>query len=103
MIRASFTTQGGLFCGFRVMGHAGFGQYGQDIVCAAVTSAVQLTANAVTDTLMRKATVNVLDNEINLALDKPDVVADQFIRALKDHLGFLAEDYPGTIEINTEV
>ena len=38
-------TADGLLSGFSVTGHAGAGEYGQDIVCAAVSSATYMTAN----------------------------------------------------------
>jgi len=41
MTRISFTRTGGKVTGFRVSGHSGFADEGEDIVCAAVTSAVR--------------------------------------------------------------
>ena len=35
--------------GFRVTGHAGYAESGSDIVCAGVTTAVQLVANGITE------------------------------------------------------
>ena len=52
MIKANFYQKNGLYCGFIISGHAG-GKYGQDIVCAGVSSAVMLTVNTLTDFLVR--------------------------------------------------
>ena len=49
MIRAEFLQSEGKYRGFRVKGHAGYAESGQDIVCAAVTSACMLAANIITD------------------------------------------------------
>ena len=51
MIRVEFTKSGELLTCFSVSGHAGYDDYGHDIVCASVTSAVQLTANGITEVL----------------------------------------------------
>lgn len=38
--------QDGRLCGFRAAGHAGAGDYGRDIVCAAVSALTQTAVNA---------------------------------------------------------
>ncbi|MBO4501688.1 MAG: ribosomal-processing cysteine protease Prp [Clostridia bacterium] len=43
MITASFRTKNGSFCGFTVKGHSGYSEQGSDIICAAVSSMVNLT------------------------------------------------------------
>ena len=57
MIRVEFTKSGELLTSFSVSGHAGYDDYGHDIVCASVTSAVQLTANGITEVLKLPAKV----------------------------------------------
>lgn len=101
MIKALFTRDANGLCSFSVSGHAMFDDYGRDIVCASVTSAVQLTANAVTEVLKVKAKVDALENEIRLKLPKnPPKEAYDFLSALYLHLLILSEDYKGTIELN---
>lgn len=46
MIKATFVKNNGLLNGFEVSGHADSGDYGHDIVCAAVSALVICTANA---------------------------------------------------------
>lgn len=105
MINAVFYKQNGVYKGFKVSGHAGFADYGQDIVCASVTSALQCTANAVTEILKVDADVTVLDNEIKFLLPSVDnSCAVAFIEAFYMHLELLSNDYNGTIKlINSEV
>ena len=52
--------------GFRITGHAGYADYGEDVCCASVSSAVMLTANTVTEAFKIKADVAVEENEIIL-------------------------------------
>lgn len=40
--------------GFRITGHAGYADYGEDVCCASVSSAVMLTANTVTEAFKDK-------------------------------------------------
>ncbi|SDN40527.1 ribosomal-processing cysteine protease Prp [Acetanaerobacterium elongatum] len=104
MIRAGFVKANGRFKSFVVSGHAGYAESGSDIVCAAVSSAVQLTANAVTEVAGIKAKVQV--NEDNIALTLPNGcesdAAELLIAALYLHLSLLAEDYNDAIQVLTE-
>lgn len=100
MIKALFTKDANGYNGFSIKGHAMYDDFGKDIVCASVTSAVQLTANAITEVIGIKAVISVLENEIKLELpqDSPKQAYD-FIKALFIHIGILSEDYEGTIEL----
>ena len=98
MIHAEFTKTEGKLTAFSLRGHAGYDEYGKDIACASVTSAVQLTANAITEVLKVRADVKVLDNQIKLKLpdDSPEQ-AQSFMEALLLHLNILSEDFEGAI------
>lgn len=101
MIEAEFFHKDGGMLGFQVSGHAGFDRCGRDIVCASVSSAVQLIANGITEILKGEAQVSVEDNLVRLLLkDGRCEGADAFLKALKLHLQLLSEDYPGTIHIS---
>lgn len=104
MIKANFYQKNGLYCGFIISGHAG-GKYGQDIVCAGVSSAVMLTANTLTDFLMCDCDVKVGNNVTALKLNdyenNPDCRA--LIFSLKTHLQLLAEDHGGISVITRNI
>ena len=72
MIHADFVKTGDLLTGFCLTGHAGYDDYGHDIVCASVTSAVQMAANGITEVLKLGAQVDVGENEIKMTLDRAD-------------------------------
>lgn len=100
MIIASFHKRNGQFVQVSIKGHADFAEYGQDILCAAVTSALQLTANGITQVLGIKATVTQKENEVIVALPKDSPPAGyEFLAALHLHLSTLAEDYSEHITI----
>ena len=101
MIRLEFTKSGELLTSFSVSGHAGYDDYGHDIVCASVTSAVQLTANGITEVLGLSAKVDVEENLIRVTLPRQQREKGQpFLQALLLHLRLLAQDYEGTIQVN---
>ena len=101
MIRVEFTKSGELLTSFSVSGHAGYDDYGHDIVCASVTSAVQLTANGITEVLKLPAKVDVEENLIRVTLPSWQREKGQpFLQALLLHLRLLAQDYEGTIQVN---
>ena len=91
------------FIRVNVSGHAGYAPGGEDIVCAAVTSAVMLTANAITEILSEAADIGVLENEVDIRLPaKPSASALIFVQALHLHLTLLQQQHPKHITI-TEV
>ena len=106
MIKAEFLRYGGALVGFSVSGHAGAGEYGHDIVCSAVSSAVMLTANTITDFLFAGADVKMGNNKVLLVLTDPDsamsIAAKQVIASFHKHLSILSDDAKGTIQITVK-
>ncbi len=101
MIQASFTRAAQGFTAFEVTGHAGFAPAGEDIVCASVTSAVQLTANGITEILGVPATVLVEENKVSLTLPPfPQEGAREFLQALYLHFTLLEQEYPQHITVS---
>ena len=97
MITAEFTGTADRLLSVQVSGHAGFAPAGEDIVCAAVSSAVQLTANAITEVRKAPCRVTVLENAVSIVPESS--AAQEFLQALYLHLSLLAEEYPGTIHL----
>ena len=103
MIRAEFYESKGVPKGFSISGHAGYADAGQDVVCAAVSSAVQLTVN-VLDALGCQADVNVGDNVIRCMVSKEDNTSAAVLGQLRLHFESVLEEFPKTIKItNSEV
>ena len=100
MIQATFEKSGDFFQSVTISGHAEYADFGQDIVCAAVTSALQLTANGITQVVGVDAAVLVEENKISVTLpDKAPVGASHFLSALHLHLKVLQQDYSDHITI----
>ena len=102
MIRVDFLTppQGGLL-GFRMEGHAGFGPEGEDIVCAAVSSAAYLTVNTLTEIRhITPLSLRVEEGEMFFRTGpKDEPLCRDFLQGLKLHLTALEEQYPQCVQV----
>lgn len=98
-----FTQPDGELVGFRISGHNG--NAGQDIVCAAVSSAAYMTANTITDVIQANATVSVEDGYMLVRVLPKDAKNCRIIFAgFKLHMLGLEEQYPQNINVSyTEV
>ena len=104
MIRVRFHTASDNLVGFTLDGHAGAGVSGQDIVCAAVSSAAYMTANTVTEIIGATADITVDDGYMQVMLtDKIDGCQD-ILSGFRLHLEALQDQYPNRVHLmNTEV
>lgn len=103
MISAKFVIRDGKPCGFTVKGHSGSAECGQDIICAAVSSACFMAANTVTEILGCSIGSDVRDGYMKITLCGENEAAKDIFAGLKLHLTELAEEYPDFIRITTEV
>ncbi len=101
MITANFFTDGGEPVGFEISGHSGYAAAGEDIVCAAVSSAVGLCECAITDVIGAAAKIEVSpeDATVRLRLREDRREARDMIAALMLHLTAIRDDYPEYIEV----
>ncbi len=100
MITAKFRCSNNRKVGFSISGHAGYAENGRDIVCAAVTSAVELCANGITEIIGVNADVAVNENEIILSLPQnSDERAYDFMEALFLHLNLLSQNYGKNVKV----
>ncbi len=99
MILAEFSKKNNDYKGFRVSGHAGYADSGQDIVCAAVTTAVSFAANLITDGFGCKAEAEAEENAIVCKVKKPDSSANTIISMLVEQLRQISEEFPETVHI----
>lgn len=105
MITVTFNCSCNLICGFEISGHSGFSEEGSDIVCAAVSSAVYLAANTITEILHINADVTENDGFMSLSLSKREAVNSAVVLdGLRLHLTALSEQYTKYIKVkNSEV
>lgn len=87
-------------------GHAGAGEYGQDIVCAAVSVLLQTLANKVTEAaragLLAVGVVAHGDGWMKVEMtptDQTQDMADAWVELVQDGIDALAESYPENVEL----
>lgn len=100
MIKAVFQKQNGKICSCSIKGHANYADSGQDIICSAVSSAVQLTANLITESFHEQADISAENNIIKICLKQVQTGNGAVILdGLLVHLQCISEDYPDSIKI----
>ena len=95
-----YSSRNGL-AGFRVQGHSGYAQSGEDIVCAAVSSAVELTANGITEIAKTKADIfaDEASAEIVLTVKKQNEKTELLLKSFKLHMELLSEQYQEYLKV----
>ena len=106
MTTVSFHLEGSRIVGFDVKGHSGYAHEGEDIVCAAVTSAVRLCECAINDVLGLEASVKVRQKDASISLKLPaslgqtnESTCQTLLTALMVYLTELHEEYPENISV----
>lgn len=85
--------------GFTCQGHSGYAEAGEDIVCAAVTSALRLAECTINDVLMAGAEVQVYEKtaKIQLTLPSPcpnEVGCQAVLQGMELYMRELSDENP---------
>ena len=99
MIRVKFLVGNRQLTGFEIKGHAMFAQSGEDVVCAAVSSAAYMAANTVTEVIRANADAEAEDGRMLLIISDPDERTETVLRGMELHLTELSKQYPENIKI----
>lgn len=101
MVKASFCIREDS-ASFTIKGHSGFASQGEDIVCAAVSSAAYMTVNTITEILKAEGSSKVKDGYLQFKVCGNSAARD-IIKGLELHLTELSKDYPDYVKVTTEV
>ena len=106
MTTVAFHLEGSRIVGFEVKGHSGYAEEGNDIVCAAVTSAVRLCECTINDVLGLEASVKVREKDASISLKLPgslgqtnESTCQALLTALMVYFTELHEEYPENISV----
>ena len=106
MTTVTFLTEDARIIGFDVQGHSGWGESGEDIVCAAITSAVRLVEATVNDVMGLCGAVKVREADASISLRLPGGLANtaestsqNLLTGLMVYLAQLHDEYPDNIEV----
>ena len=111
MTTVTFTTKGQRIEAVEFKGHAALADAGEDVLCAALTSAIRLIETTVNDVLAVGAAVKVKEEKALISLKLPgDMGADNetacqaLLAGLMVYLTDLAGEYPENLTVlDTEV
>jgi uncharacterized protein YsxB (DUF464 family) len=89
------------FSGFSCQGHSGYADAGEDIVCAAITSAIRLAECTINDVLNAQAQVQVKEKtaEISLQLPAGNPGGDAVMQGLFLYLTELSKENPHHLSV----
>ena len=107
MTRITFDLEGERIVGFQVCGHSGYAEAGEDIVCAAVSSAVNLVNATVNEVLGRSASVKVREGEVSFHLpgglsETDEATCQNLLAGMMVYLSDLHQEYPSFVEVEAD-
>ena len=109
MTTVRFRTEGNRVTGFDSAGHSGYAEEGEDIVCAAITSAIRLVEATVNDVLGLAAAVRVDERETKISFRLPGGLAptaestcQALLTGLMVYFTELHDEFPDNIEVLEE-
>lgn len=106
MIKISVAKKNGVYRSFKCSGHAGFAEYGNDVVCAAVSMLVINTVNAIDELTGCCISLDENDSENGkLAISFPggtDEKAGLLMDAMLLGIKQVAEDHDEYVSLNIE-
>ncbi|MBR2788421.1 MAG: ribosomal-processing cysteine protease Prp [Erysipelotrichaceae bacterium] len=98
MIKAVYEVDRGTYLSLRVSGHAEFGEYGKDLVCASVSSIMFGFMNAL-DALDEKIDIEQLENDIVITNHTNLQVVDDYFELVIMQLKTIEESYGDFIKV----
>jgi len=106
MTTVTFRSEKNRITGFDCTGHSGFAEAGEDIVCAAVTSAIRLVEATVNDVLGLAASVKVREDPPRIQFRLPgglgpaaENACQALLTGLMVYFSELHNEYPDNIEV----
>ena len=105
MTTVTFLTEEARIVGFDAQGHSGYAAEGEDLVCAAVTSAVRLVEATVNDVMGLCAAVKVREQDTAISFlpgglaPTAESTCQNLLTGLMVYLAQLHDEYPENIEV----
>ncbi|MDD2363082.1 MAG: ribosomal-processing cysteine protease Prp [Oscillospiraceae bacterium] len=100
MTRSKFYIKQGILTGFELTGHSGAGHSGNDIVCAAVSSAAFMTVNTITEIMGVPAEIIEREGYLKVKLSIGGAKRCQaLLEGFHLHLTELQKQYPHNIKV----
>ena len=105
MIRGSWQLAGGRIQGFRVTGHAGYAEHGQDVVCAAISALAQTAVIALERLTDCEVTAQIREGHLECTVHggaPVDSVAWVILESIRLGMEDIAALYPDNVRIEKQ-
>ena len=100
MTKVTFRLREGRISGFCLDGHSNYAQSGNDIVCAALSSAAYLVINTITDVMNIPSTADAKDGHIEIMIEKGyEDQCREILKGFEIHINTLKKQYPNNIKV----
>lgn len=86
-----------------MIGHAGYDEYGKDIVCSAASSIVITSVNAILSFNSNYISYQEEKNKFSIKIKDNNEIVDKLITNMLNLLKELEQDYPKYIKIKEEI
>ena len=83
-----------------ILGHANYDDYGKDIVCAAVSSIVMCSVEAIAQFEINAIDIKQTEGKLEIIVNKTDDITQKLITNMLNCLKELEKKYPKNIQIN---
>ena len=83
-----------------ILGHANYDDYGKDIVCAAVSSIVMCSVEAISKFDIKAIDIKQSNNKLDIVINKTDDITSKLIDNMLNCLKELEKKYSKNIQIN---
>ena len=107
MIKIKIQRQKNKIIYFEIKGHANFSEYGEDVICAAVSSAGQMTVNGLIETLKLKKKLKFTEDDGYISCDLKNSGltddelenADILVESMYSYLKDVAKSYKNFVKL----
>ena len=83
-----------------ILGHAEYDDYGKDIVCAAVSSVVMCSVEAISQFDINAIDIKQENDKLEIIINKDDDITQKLIENMLNCLKEIEKKYPKNIRIN---
>ena len=102
MIKVQITAKDNNIKKINIKGHAGYDDYGKDIVCSSVSSITITTVNAILMFDKNYLSYNEKKDDFEIIINNNNDITNKLIQNMINLLTELSQDYPKNIKIEEE-
>lgn len=102
MINIKVSSKDNVIDKVEITGHAGYAQYGNDIVCSGVSTLVTTTINAILTFDKKYISYEQKKDKMSIYINVHNEIVDNLLKNMLNMLAEIEEDYPKNVKIGKE-